>query len=224
MNFQYDDGGRKAAGFKGDTGDCVVRSIAIVTGKPYKEVYNDIFSLGGKSPRLGVAKKVYHKYLLSQGFEWIPTMFVGQGCKVHLCKEELPEGKLIVRLSKHITAVVDGAVHDTYDPSRNGLRCVYGYYRKESIMNEDQYTFEFIRDEDDKSVIGGTGSTQQEDTMLDLLYDAMKHLSLAQIALRHCLKLDVAPFFTEQAEMILDEKGYDEKAEAIIELVRTIQD
>jgi hypothetical protein len=133
MPFQYNDGGRKDAGFKGDTGDCVVRSIAIVTGKSYREVYDDLFSLGGKSPRLGVAKKVYHKYLLSQGFEWTPTMFIGQGCKVHLCKEELPEGKLIVRLSKHITAVVDGIVHDTYDPSRNGWRCVYGYY---SIMQE----------------------------------------------------------------------------------------
>lgn len=24
----------------------------------------------------------------------------------------------------------DGEIHDTYDPGRNGTRCVYGYYKK----------------------------------------------------------------------------------------------
>lgn len=32
MTFVYDDGGRSAAGFKGKTGDCVTRAIAIATG------------------------------------------------------------------------------------------------------------------------------------------------------------------------------------------------
>jgi hypothetical protein len=32
MTFVYDDGGRSAAGFKGKTGDCVTRAIAIGTG------------------------------------------------------------------------------------------------------------------------------------------------------------------------------------------------
>jgi hypothetical protein len=30
--WQFDDGGRGAAGFKGKTGDCVCRAIAIATG------------------------------------------------------------------------------------------------------------------------------------------------------------------------------------------------
>jgi hypothetical protein len=25
--------------------------------------------------------------------------------------------------------VIDGVIHDTHDCSRNGTRCVYGYYR-----------------------------------------------------------------------------------------------
>ena len=33
-----------------------------------------------------------------------------------------------IRLSKHITAVVNGVIHDTYDPSRGGSRCVYGVW------------------------------------------------------------------------------------------------
>jgi hypothetical protein len=31
MKFNYNDGGREAAGFKGFTGDCVCRAIAIAT-------------------------------------------------------------------------------------------------------------------------------------------------------------------------------------------------
>jgi hypothetical protein len=37
--FIFNDGGRAEAGYKGQTGDCVCRSICIVTGKPYDEVY-----------------------------------------------------------------------------------------------------------------------------------------------------------------------------------------
>ena len=62
------------------------------------------------------------------GFEWVPTMQVGKGCKVHLKADELPKGKLIVSVSKHYTAVVDGVIYDTHDCSRNETRCVYGYY------------------------------------------------------------------------------------------------
>ena len=39
MNWVYDDGGRKAAGFRGKAGDCVTRSIAIATRLPYRQVY-----------------------------------------------------------------------------------------------------------------------------------------------------------------------------------------
>ena len=41
-------------------------------------------------------------------------------------------GRLIVSVSKHLTAVIDGNVHDIYDCTRNGKRCVYGYFIKET--------------------------------------------------------------------------------------------
>ena len=43
LKFKVNDGGRAAAGYKGQTGDCVVRSIAIVTGMTYQKVYNDLY-------------------------------------------------------------------------------------------------------------------------------------------------------------------------------------
>ena len=40
MEFIFHDGGRAAAGYKGKTGDCVTRSIAIATERTYQEVYD----------------------------------------------------------------------------------------------------------------------------------------------------------------------------------------
>ena len=140
-NFNFNDGGRKEAGFKGDTGDCVCRAIAIVTGKSYKEVY-DTLNVLAKTERIGIRKirksnsrtgtyrTTYDKYLKSLGYEWIPTMRIGTGCKVHLKSNELPTCRIIARLSKHVCAVIDGIINDTYDCSREGTRCVYGYYKK----------------------------------------------------------------------------------------------
>lgn len=144
MMFNYNDGGRESAGFKGKTGDCVCRSISIITGKPYKEVYDFLASgnanqrrgkregrkAGVKSASMGIntKRKWFEDYMKSLGFVWVPTMLIGQGCKVHLKENELPKGKLVVNVSKHFTAVIDGIIQDTYDCSREGTRCVYGYY------------------------------------------------------------------------------------------------
>lgn len=138
LPWVYNDGGRDAAGYKGETGDCVVRSIAIATGRPYQEVYDAVNALAeGERPRrgrtrsssrTGVKRQTYTKYLHTIGWSWTPTMKIGSGCKVHLRVGELPPGRLVVRLSKHMVAVVDGIAQDTYDPGRDGTRCVYGYF------------------------------------------------------------------------------------------------
>lgn len=147
MKFVYNDGGRKAAGFKGTTGDCVCRVISIVTQIPYREIYDLINEYGKRestgrkrrgnaynghrnSARTGVYKDTIRDIMEDLGYAWVPTMKVGQGCKVHLREDELPAGRLLVNVSKHCTAVIDGVLHDTYDCSRDGTRCVYGYFVK----------------------------------------------------------------------------------------------
>lgn len=135
MEWKLNDGGREAAGFRGDAGDCVTRAVAIATGRDYREVYDELAQLvkdsgGAKSARNGIPKKLVRQYIVSQGFEWVPTMKVGQGTTVHLKGDELPGGTIIASVSKHVVAVIDGVLHDTHNPSRGGSRCVYGYYRK----------------------------------------------------------------------------------------------
>lgn len=137
-----DDGGRHAAGYRGMTGDCVTRAIAIATGMRYVDVYDSLNNLaqmherrgkrkrGISSAREGVYKGTIRRFMAGLGWTWTPTMHIGSGCKVHLRAEELPPGRLVVALSKHVCAVIDGVIHDTDDPSRDGTRCVYGYWQK----------------------------------------------------------------------------------------------
>ena len=40
MELNFNDGGRAEAGYKGRTGDCVTRAVAIAAELPYQEVYN----------------------------------------------------------------------------------------------------------------------------------------------------------------------------------------
>jgi hypothetical protein len=156
LPFVYDDGGRSAAGFKGRAGDCVTRSIVIASGLPYGDVYARLAKETGTqrvtrgkrrsaSARNGIntSRKWFKDYMASLGFTWTPTMKIGEGCKVHLLKGELPNaGSLIVAVSRHYTAIVNGVIHDTHDPTRamlwteNGVtrmshRCVYGFWTKE---------------------------------------------------------------------------------------------
>ncbi len=148
LDFRLNDGGREVAGFQGGAGDCVVRAIAIATQIPYMHVYEDLraanaayadkrndklarrLNTKGASPRNGNHRNVFHDYILGHGFNWVPTMRVGGGCQAHLRADELPSGTLIVRVSKHLTTVINGVIQDTHNPSRGGSRCVYGYYIK----------------------------------------------------------------------------------------------
>jgi hypothetical protein len=139
-HFQFDDGGRADAGYRGRAGDCVVRAIAIATGRPYQEIYERVNGAavyertgtrkrGKSNARTGVYRTSIKRVMKGLGWVWTPTMQIGSGCRVHLRADELPAERLVVSVSKHLTAVIDGVIHDTHDCSRRGTRCVYGYWQ-----------------------------------------------------------------------------------------------
>ena len=141
----FDDGGRSAAGYKGSAGDCVCRAIAIAAERPYAEVYAALNGAAQgerltarrkarSSARTGVRKPTLRRYMESLGWQWTPTMQIGSGCTVHLRADELPAGRLVVSVSRHVVAVIDGVIHDTHDSARDGSRCVYGYFEKASQL------------------------------------------------------------------------------------------
>lgn len=141
MKLVYSTGGREQYFKATGVGDCTVRAIVLATGKDYLEVYNELHTLSkelmkGKkpkhklSPRNGVANSVTKTYMENLGWKWVPTMGIGTGCKVKMTTNDLKDkGNIIVRLSKHVANVKDGVLYDTYDCTRNGTRCVYGYWK-----------------------------------------------------------------------------------------------
>lgn len=130
MRFVKSHGGREKYFEKLNVGDCVTRAICNATGKDYMEVYKALAALSKSSPRNGVYKSAYRKYLASLGYSFTPLMGIGTGCRTHLCEEELPtKGTYILKVSKHLTCIKDGVLYDSYDCSRGGTRCVYGYWK-----------------------------------------------------------------------------------------------
>lgn len=144
MRWVYDDGGRAEAGYRGKTGDCGYRSLSIAEwdGGPegYLRAVEAIGEVAARerprgrntrsSQREGVLMSTMKKAMARLGWEWVPTMQIGSGCRVHLREDELPAGRLVLRLSRHYAAVVDGVVRDTHCDDRGGTRCVYGYWWK----------------------------------------------------------------------------------------------
>ena len=101
MEFNFNDGGRAKAGYKGLTGDCVARAISIAAELPYKEVYDRLAEgnatqrvtkrmkksrRGVRTARNGIntKRKWFQDYMQSLGFKSVATMGIGTGCKVHL--------------------------------------------------------------------------------------------------------------------------------------------
>src|SRR5262245_34570043 len=92
--FEFNDGGRAAAGITGSSGDCVVRAIAIATSKSYTEVHDALqnglrhqieierkeelqYGIARRTrpmarPLTGVTHDVYTPYLKWLGWEYFP--------------------------------------------------------------------------------------------------------------------------------------------------------
>ena len=156
-----DDGGRSKSGVPGadkEVGDCVARAIAIATQRPYREVH-DVLVVGQvhhartdngpygrwlrRKGRLshfdadhGCADKVYGPYLESLGWKFTSTKELPRGKGVHLRADELPPGRLIVHISRHLVAVIDGIIRDTGDCGGAGRVRVQGYWTAPSVSSD----------------------------------------------------------------------------------------
>lgn len=129
MELVWNDGGRASCGFVGLVGDCVVRSIAIATGRNYRDVYVAIGKASEKSPRGGVVATVAAEYLSQLGWRFT----AGQGRLFDA--ESVPDGVVIAHLSvpdsprkAHFCTVIDHVVHDTWNPSDEEDYVISGFW------------------------------------------------------------------------------------------------
>lgn len=129
MTFQYNDGGREAAGFKGVAGDCGARAMAIALGLDYKAVYKELAQANAdngrsKSARNGINKDIYSEVLKRYGWVWHKApQFVGRKAR---CSDLT--GVVIAKQARHFVAVIDGVAQDIWNCTE---RMVYGYWAKQ---------------------------------------------------------------------------------------------
>ena len=126
IGYRYNDGGRKEAGYKGHTGDCVVRAMAIVSGRPYLKVYDFVgqgmkaagFARSGNAYTAkykkgkGSPKAAQNKVKQAFGFQKIKQP---KGKKLTYSQAHEKYGNCIVSSTRHVCAIVDGKLQDTFD-------------------------------------------------------------------------------------------------------------
>lgn len=203
VRYEYDDGGRAAAGYKGTCGDCGTRAAAIALQLPYKEVYDELNFIRKeflKKARTTRAKKQYEgsvrdgttvdvmeEFMRRHGWRWIPKMKIGSGCTCHIC--DMPRhGRYVLRVAKHFCAFVDGTIRDTFHDRED--RCVYGYWvngvqevryvsaRAWYITTVDRFGNVWAWVEDDKFVVPTDATTRP--TEFSSIEDAKASLSLVK--------------------------------------------
>ena len=145
MNFIFNDGGRKEAGYKGSADDCAARAMSIALNIPYKTAYSELAKENkdhgkakAKSARNRISKEIYSEVLKRHGWVWVwaPTFKVLEGYKNSEGKvlfgrkakcKDMPLGTVIARQAFYHVAVINGIPQDTWDCSE---KTVYGYWIK----------------------------------------------------------------------------------------------
>jgi hypothetical protein len=145
LPFKYNDGGRKKAGFKGTTGDCVTRAIAIALKQPYAEVYEWVnvlcaYSFTANKRRREEEDEPSYAHNGPYLMDIMPGLnnrgwryYVARGKEMTL--DQIPRGRIVARVKNkdmegfHLMAIVNGVIHDTFDWQTRGL-VVVGFIKK----------------------------------------------------------------------------------------------
>ena len=100
--------------------DCVVRSISLLTGRSWDEVYDEISDIASDNRLMFDSVEFVEQYLDNR---------YPRECHYSKTLEEFidehPKGKYAVSMDGHLTAVIDGICYDTFNPLRRVIRCVW---------------------------------------------------------------------------------------------------
>ena len=130
MKFKEYDAGRSTS-FRPKQGrDCVVRVYAIMMDIPYDSAYETFAGLGRKSG-CSTPKRMWQNLLCDHAVVELRFPAVSGQKRMNLISfcNEYRLGTFLVQMAGHVTAVIDGVVHDVFEPRHNG--CVYAAWRKE---------------------------------------------------------------------------------------------
>ncbi len=120
--FTFNDAGRASSKRPKQRDDCTVRTLAIALRFKYDEAYDLLAGAGRKCSR-GFRLS---DWLNTQPFARkmpFPAVKGERRMNPHRFCRDYPTGTFICKVAKHVFAVVDGVVHDTFENPPD--RCIY---------------------------------------------------------------------------------------------------
>ena len=98
------------------TGDCVIRAIAIVTDRSWRETYRDLCRMGEIMADLPNSDAVWGNYLREHGAKQFLLPETCPSCiTVRAFCDRYPEGVYVIGTGSHAVAVIDGDWYDAWD-------------------------------------------------------------------------------------------------------------
>lgn len=98
------------------TGDCVIRAIAIATDQSWRETYRDLCEEGEKMADLPNSNAVWGNYLRKRGAEQFLLPETCPTCiSVRAFCDRYPGGVYVIGTGDHAVAVIDGDHYDSFD-------------------------------------------------------------------------------------------------------------
>lgn len=98
------------------TGDCVIRAIAIATNQSWRDAYWDLCELGAVHGELPNHNAIWGMYLREKGGkQFLLPETCPQCITVKAFAERYPKGVYVIGTGEHAVTVIDGDWYDAYD-------------------------------------------------------------------------------------------------------------
>lgn len=103
--------------------DCVVRSLSVLTNRTWNDVFDELSDLAGDVGQMFDRVEFVEDYLDNRyPRECHYAKTIGEFAK------EYPVGRYAVSTNGHLSAIIDGKIIDTFDPSNRVMRCAWRVY------------------------------------------------------------------------------------------------
>lgn len=100
--------------------DCVIRCLSVLTDRSWRSIYDELSDLAGDRGMMFGDVEFVEDYLDDRyDRECHYSKKVGEFAQEH------PYGKYAITMDGHITAIIDGIIYDTFDPSDRVMRCAW---------------------------------------------------------------------------------------------------
>ncbi len=104
--------------YENDTGDCVIRAIALIEGKDWDDVFLELMIEAYTEKLMIEDNRLWTKYLRKLGYKRHSIPDTCPDCySANDFARDNPRGRFIVCTGTHVIGIIDGTIYDTWDSS-----------------------------------------------------------------------------------------------------------